>query len=500
MSAPRGLLSPEQQVEAARLALIVRESDGSVLLFALYRAVLERESAARAVREQVSLPVTEFALSAERRNPLERLRELSEGPRQLVFVYDLEDAFPEALGYLNLQRDVLREVPHPLVFWVREHGLQEIARKAPDFWSLRTAILDFRTAAMPEAAAAAAWALSEPLHYATRSDLERQVSLYQRLLQEYEQAQRKDTRYASALYGRLGLAHFHLGNWRQAEAALRSAGEAARDAGDRSSLAGSLHNLGMVAQLRGKLEEAERLYRESLEIKREVGDRQGEAYSLGQLGILAHIRGDLETADARYTAVLRVAREMGDRSSQAKSLHNLGMVAQDRGNLDEAERLYRDSLEIKRQVGDRPAEAQTLHQLGMVAEIRGSLDEAEKLYHQSLDTEREVGNRPGIAQSLHQLGNVAYLRGRLDEAERLYRESFQIKREVGDRPGEASTLHQLGMVEEERGNLKGALELMEEALAMLEEIGSPDREIARESAQRVRRELQQATDASLRSE
>jgi len=90
------------------------------------------------------LPVEEFTLTTARRNPFDLIEGVKADGRVACFVYDVEDAFPEALGYLNLQRERLAELPHAVVFWVREYGLRQIGVQAPDFWAWRSGVFDFR--------------------------------------------------------------------------------------------------------------------------------------------------------------------------------------------------------------------------------------------------------------------------------------------------------------------------------------------------------------------
>jgi hypothetical protein len=56
-------------------------------------------------------------------------------------------------------------------------------------------------------------------------------------------------------------------------------------------MATSYHQLGNVAQLRGRLDQAEDWYHRSLSIKKELSNRPGMASSYGQLGLLAEQRG-----------------------------------------------------------------------------------------------------------------------------------------------------------------------------------------------------------------
>ncbi|MEU6374331.1 tetratricopeptide repeat protein, partial [Streptomyces sp. NPDC046909] len=60
--------------------------------------------------------------------------------------------------------------------------------------------------------------------------------------------------------------------------------------GDRSGIASSYHQLGMIAELRSDYQQAENHYRASLAIDEELGDRSGIATSFGQLGVLRTVQ------------------------------------------------------------------------------------------------------------------------------------------------------------------------------------------------------------------
>ncbi|MGW3411713.1 TIR domain-containing protein, partial [Streptomyces sp. NPDC000888] len=85
------------------------------------------------------------------------------------------------------------------------------------------------------------------------------------------------------------------------------------------SAAAHIHQLGVIAQLRGDYEQAEERYRASLTIREELGDRSGIASSYHQLGIIAQLRGDYEQAEERYRASLTILEELGGRSGIASS-------------------------------------------------------------------------------------------------------------------------------------------------------------------------------------
>ena len=68
-------------------------------------------------------------------------------------------------------------------------------------------------------------------------------------------------------------------------------------------------------------------YTRSLAISEELGDRPGMASSYHQLGIVAQDRGRLDEAEDWYTRSLTISEEVGDRSGMASSYHELGRVA-----------------------------------------------------------------------------------------------------------------------------------------------------------------------------
>ncbi|GAA4199962.1 hypothetical protein GCM10023074_31170 [Microbispora amethystogenes] len=101
-------------------------------------------------------------------------------------------------------------------------------------------------------------------------------------------------------------------------------------------MASSYHQLGMVAQGRGRLDEAEDWYRKSLAISEEIGDRPSMASSYHQLGMVAQGRGRLDEAEDWYRKSLAISEEIDDRSSAATSYVTLGLLAEARNHLDEA--------------------------------------------------------------------------------------------------------------------------------------------------------------------
>ncbi|HEV2809892.1 MAG TPA: tetratricopeptide repeat protein [Acidimicrobiales bacterium] len=170
----------------------------------------------------------------------------------------------------------------------------------------------------------------------------------------------------------------------------------------------------------GQLDAAEETYSEILATLDNQAPSDACAQRLAtthhQLGIVAEERGRLDEAEEWYRRSLGITERLGDQPGMASSYHQLGIVAEERGRLDEAEEWYRRSLGITEQLGEKCGMARSYHQLGRVAEERGRLDEAEEWYRRSLGITERLGDQAGMATTYHQLGRVAVERGDLDEA------------------------------------------------------------------------------------
>jgi len=435
------------ELETRRLILLLRETERSLLAFALYRTVAEREAVARELRERLPLPVQEFTLTAKRRNLFDLIEGMKADGRVACFVYDVEEAFPEALGYLNLQRERLAELPHAVVFWVREYGLREIGVQAPDFWAWRSGVFDFRAPEERAPLAAVEAAVAEPFTYLDRGDLERRLSLYRGLLEDYSQEERPDEAFLAELEFKIGRACYHLGEWAEARVHWQRALEISDGASDEGGQAVALHSLGMLAQAQGDYGAARRYYQQSLEIDEALGNRAGVANSYGQLSLLAESQGDYTAARDYIEKARQIFEALGDRAGVSKSLHQLGMLAQAQGDYGAARRYYEESLRI--------AEA--------------------------------LGDQAGVSKSLNALGNLDTVEGNLDSARSRLEKSLEIAQNLGDRLQVAYAQWGLSGLEEELDNAKRALELIRQAEAAFRQLGSP----LAEQARRVRERLEQ---------
>ena len=70
-------------------------------------------------------------------------------------------------------------------------------------------------------------------------------------------------------------------------------------------------------------------YRKSLAIKEELGNRPGMASTYHQLGMIAEDRGRLDEAEDWYRKSLAIDEELGNQPGMARSYHHLAIIALD---------------------------------------------------------------------------------------------------------------------------------------------------------------------------
>jgi tetratricopeptide (TPR) repeat protein len=141
--------------------------------------------------------------------------------------------------------------------------------------------------------------------------------------------------------------------------------------GDRPGVGATYHQLGLIAQDRGRLDDAENWYTRSLAINEPLGIRPRVAAAYHQFGNIAYLRGRLEDAEAWHIKALTIKEELNDRPGMASIYNSLGVIAQDRGRLEDAGAWHTRSLAANQELGNRPGMARAFGMLGLAAEAQG---------------------------------------------------------------------------------------------------------------------------------
>jgi tetratricopeptide (TPR) repeat protein len=380
--------------ELKALRLLVEQTQAGLLAFSLYSDIPTREAAAAWLEEQSTVPVRLIRLSNRSTDLSESIRLLPSSPRLCFLLFDIEAAFPNVLGYVNLHREELLRFGHALVFWIRDEGLRRIAESAPDFWAWRSHVCDFRTS--QDLALGPSGIQDAAIGHYSPDQLADQV-------QALEQS--GPSNFVSQLA--LGRRQRALGHLQKASVELqRAVAEAERQA-DQRGLAVSLLLLGLVKQEQGFLDEALGLSERSLQIATQFGLNELSVNALGQLSSLAQTIGDLNEAHKLALLMMEKARALDDPNSLARAFRQTGDILVSKRDLRGAIQAYLTALRYEEQLGYQSDMAYTFLRLGRVCHEMGNVSQAEDAFRRAALLFRQEGSQIGeqLAQkNLQSLG------------------------------------------------------------------------------------------------
>jgi serine/threonine protein kinase/tetratricopeptide (TPR) repeat protein len=156
-----------------------------------------------------------------------------------------------------------------------------------------------------------------------------------------------------------------------------------------TSVADSLHTLGMLRWRQGDLAGADELQRQALAQWRQLHDPENVSMTLNDLGLVLLDRGNLADAQASFTESLELRRKLlpPEHPAIAVALNNVALALWYRGDLAQAEQKQREALAMRRKLfgDDQPAEtASSLHNLALVLRDRGNFPESGQNERQAL--------------------------------------------------------------------------------------------------------------------
>ena len=264
-----------------------------------------------------------------------------------VLIWTMPEKLTEELAdALNNFRELFYDAGVPSLVFSSQSFLDDVIRRAPDFWRYRGNYHELKGLDRGVAFEAIE-ALSTSLRYQNKEDLLRRERINEQLLEKVK---------------------------------------------DEKEITKILDELGQISYLLGDYVKASHYLKQELEISTEISYKEGVAKSLHILGALAYATGDLIEARRLYGESLKIAQDLGDKAGVARSLHNLGMLAQETGDIGEARRLYGDSLKIKQELGNKSGVAITLAQTARLEEHEGNLEKALDLIRQAEALFMELGS------------------------------------------------------------------------------------------------------------
>ncbi|HMV99718.1 MAG TPA: tetratricopeptide repeat protein [Acidobacteriota bacterium] len=421
---------PSFQAEIAEalrgLEILIEHTTVHILAFLRYQRTSERETALTLLREHLKLPVWEFRLSPEKDDPIKLLFEVPPAPRACVIFYDVENALPRLAGYVNLQRERLTEVPHAVLFCVREYGLREIGLHAPDFFSWSSGTWDITTHLPAQEIELPLMPLDDLSGFRNREEAEQKLHLYQELYDEYSRQEQPDQVFLADTLQKQALALYFLGRYKESVPLLEQSltmYESHLGLNHQKTVAG-LTALAVLYGLKGSFIEAEKMLNQAVELSAQF-DPATVVNSLQALSALYNSQKKFKEARDLLDRALTICRKSfgNHHPTTARSLSYLGAWAYNQMRYTEAIAYLEEALTICEKVFGRqhPATGQILNNLAVLYVAQGKFETASKFYEQGLQIwKTRLGEDHPFTKIL--IGNYADLLwnlGRTEEARTL---------------------------------------------------------------------------------
>lgn len=260
---------------------------------------------------------------------------------------------------------------------------------------------------------------------------------------------------------RLAVVHYHRDLPGLARELCERSHQTALEIGDAVLAAEALNSLAGFDFESGQIEAArERFYR-ALELGGASAELRGRTEQ--NLGILANIQGRLAEALAHYQRSLVAFESSGDERGCAIAYHNLGMVCADRELWDDADRHFQRTLEIARSIGDVHLQGLGLLNHAEVHIARQRFEQARANAEGALAIFDRLGARLDKADAYKVIGRVYRETGRNMLAESRLRSAVELAVSTGSILSEAEASRELALLYQNMGRNQEALRYLNAA-------------------------------------
>jgi DNA-binding SARP family transcriptional activator len=235
---------------------------------------------------------------------------------------------------------------------------------------------------------------------------------------------------AARLASALGALYHCTSRWREWLRVTEIGQAAAREAGDRLSLARLHNDRGLAHHFLGRHAEAIACHEAAVDILTSLEDAADEA-TVANLVVAYSMMGRHLDALPLLENAARLARERGHRFVEASVTDSLGAVLSSLGRHEEAIDRGRRAVELSRQTGAVHMLGHALLQAGTSCLRAGHAGEAAGHFGDALELWRGLGDGWGEVRSLHALAKARQCLGDRERARRLLVDALAILRDTG---------------------------------------------------------------------
>ncbi len=233
-------------------------------------------------------------------------------------------------------------------------------------------------------------------------------------IQQAQAAAGTDSERAAAL-ALLGEIKCELGEYGEAQTILLEVVPLARASHDRLTMCRGLYALGNIYYRLGKLDEARTALEESLALARALGDVTRELFALNRLGAV-WLQIDMAESKRYFLEVYERAVAVGNRERTMVSLNNLSALADEEHDVAAQRQYTGGALQLARELGAQQNIALYLINMASIDMEFGELAAAREKLRESLGMALRLGILPRAVTAMTFFGYLAYAEGRPDRA------------------------------------------------------------------------------------
>jgi predicted ATPase len=190
---------------------------------------------------------------------------------------------------------------------------------------------------------------------------------------------------------------------------------------------------GSLSGFQGRTAPAQTLLEQAIEAARDVGDRPTLARALARLAWVRVVHGeDVDESIALGEEGVGLARAIGDPWLLAEALNDLSSAYGDLDYSPRAVSLIEESLELRRSIGYAPGVADSLNNLGWQALLSEDYLRAVEYLEESVELARRLSQKPFMLFARDNLALAQFFSGETELADELFRDNLRLCREMGD--------------------------------------------------------------------
>ncbi|NER79847.1 MAG: tetratricopeptide repeat protein [Leptolyngbya sp. SIO1D8] len=221
----------------------------------------------------------------------------------------------------------------------------------------------------------------------------------------------------------------------------------------------------------GQYLEAEDAIRRRLAIAQDYADFRGQVYGFNNLGSVLLQRGHLRQAEEAFQVALVIAEDIEDPASMGISLSNLGLLARIQGDLAGAQDYYEAATNYRLRAGDLVGQAYSSNSLGRLYLELGEEGQALGAFLVARRAANEAGHIPTLLVALDGLIDIYRDRDDLTQTQQYLDERIALTEGAEANPAQQlGTLIQLGQYYEQLGDPRAAQEAYQQALVLAQQL------------------------------